>query len=261
MTRLLSEVTTIGTVPVLLEKALRAAGCDPEPLFEEAGIVYADLGQPDRRVATLKAQKLWKLAVQATGNPCFGLTAAQQFQPAALYGLGFAWLASDTLYDGLDRLARYSRLINTIVDIRLEETESTVDLVILGPEQWPDFEYAALDCGMAIFLRMCQITASEQIIPVHTRMQRPVPACAERFEEVFGSSVSYGADENRLGFDKTRIRAPLATAHPELARMNDQTVIDYLAQFDRASITMQVRSRIIEQLPDGRPNQEHSAES
>ena len=37
--------------------------------------------------------------------------------------------------------------------------------------------------------------------------------------------------------------------------MNDQTVIDYLARFDRENITMQVRSKIIEQLPEGRPSQ------
>jgi AraC-like DNA-binding protein len=41
--------------------------------------------------------------------------------------------------------------------------------------------------------------------------------------------------------------------------MNDQTVVDYLARFDRASITMQVRSKIIAQLPEGVPKQEDIA--
>ena len=50
-------------------------------------------------------------------------------------------------------------------------------------------------------------------------------------------------------------------ANPELARLNDQTVVDYLARCDSASITMQVRSRIIELLPDGRPDQEAIAAS
>jgi AraC-like DNA-binding protein len=58
-----------------------------------------------------------------------------------------------------------------------------------------------------------------------------------------------------LSFERSRGLAPLSTAHPELARMNDQTVIDYLARFDRENITMQVRSKIIEQLPEGRPSQ------
>ena len=71
----------------------------------------------------------------------------------------------------------------------------------------------------------------------------------------FGPSIEFEADTNRLCFDKTLVLAPLATAHPELARLNDQTVIDYLARYDRSNITMQVRSQIIEQLPDGRPSQ------
>ena len=38
-------------------------------------------------------------------------------------------------------------------------------------------------------------------------------------------------------------------------------VVDYLARFDRDSLTMQVRSRIIERLHDGTPNQETIAQS
>ena len=57
--------------------------------------------------------------------------------------------------------------------------------------------------------------------------------------------------DNRLCFESELLKQPLITANPELARINDQTVVDYLARFDHASIAMQVRSKIIEQLPDG----------
>ena len=53
----------------------------------------------------------------------------------------------------------------------------------------------------------------------------------------------------------------LASANPELARINDQVVVDYLARFDRDSIAMQVRSKIIHQLPDGIPSQEAIADT
>ena len=42
---------------------------------------------------------------------------------------------------------------------------------------------------------------------------------------------------------------------------NKTIVVDYLARFDRASIAMQVRAKIIEQLPDGMPKQEHIADT
>jgi AraC-like DNA-binding protein len=67
--------------------------------------------------------------------------------------------------------------------------------------------------------------------------------------------------DNRLSFDRALVEAPLLMANPELARLNDQTVIDYLARCDGESISMQVRSKIIELLPDGRPGQEAIAAS
>jgi AraC-like DNA-binding protein len=78
---------------------------------------------------------------------------------------------------------------------------------------------------------------------------------------MFGPSIEFDAVDNRLCFDTELVNKPLTTANPNLARINDQTVIDYLARFDRASIAMQVRSKIIDQLPDGIPRQDHIAGS
>lgn len=250
-----SEATSISSVAGLIEKALRTYDCDPAPLFAEAGIDGKVCFDPIARIPTTKLQALWKLSVETTGDAGFGLTAAEQFQPADLHGLGFAWLASDTLRDALDRLARFSRFLNPLIKIYLDEGKDTVDLVILGPERWPDFVHAAGDLAMAVFLRMCQITAGEYIIPVRVVLQRPTPPCTDRFNAFFGSPIEYGAPDNRLCFAPYQVNERLMTGNPELARANDQTVIDYLSRFDRSNITMQVRARIIEQLPIGTPQQ------
>jgi len=257
-----SNVTTLGSVAALLTQALRSRDRDPAPLFAAAGIDMQDALTPGVRIPTTRMQTLWTLAVEATGESCLGLVAARHFQPAALHGLGFAWLASDTLRDALDRLVRYSRFINTAVDFHLENSADTVDLVIhVSRDEWPDFAFAAADLAMAAFLRMCQITAGNAVKPLRVSFQRPPPPCVEDFVAVFGPHIRYDAPDSRLCFDRNLVDAPLVMANPELARLNDQTVIDYLARCDSASITMQVRSLIIELLPDGRPGQEAIAES
>jgi AraC-like DNA-binding protein len=206
-------------------------------------------------------QQLWRLTVAATGDPAFGLVVARQFQPAALQGLGFAWLASDTLHDALGRLVKYSRLINVLPDFRLEDGPDTVDLVVTVPDLGRDFVHAATDAGLAIFLRMCQITAGTAVMPVHVTMQRPDPVDKTPYEDMFGPCVEYSAPAHRLSFAATLVNTRLATANPELARLNDQTVIDYLARYERSSLTMQVRAKIIERLHDGRPSQEDIAQT
>lgn len=249
------ELTTLSSVSALLTKTLRSLGHDPVPLLEKTGIAPEDVGNPTTRIPTLRMQALWQLALDVSGDPALGLVVARQFQPAALHGLGLACLASDTLHDVLGRLVRYSRILIDMPDFQLQETKTTTDLLVQIPDLGPNFVHAAMDMGMTIFLRICQITEGTDILPEHTCLQRPTPIDKTAYENTFGPNIEFEADTNRLCFDKTLVLAPLATAHPELARLNDQTVIDYLARYDRSNMTMQVRSKIIEQLPEGRPSQ------
>ncbi|HFD80031.1 MAG TPA: AraC family transcriptional regulator [Gammaproteobacteria bacterium] len=255
----IERVTTIGSVAALIARALRDAGVDPAPLFKQAGIPLAEVSRPEQRYLSTRMQRLWALALEATGDACFGLKVADYVQPSALHGLGFAWVASDTLRDGLTRLVRFSRFLNSYLDIRLEERPASVDLVIRGAEHWPGFVHAAQDMGMASFLRMCRITAGEDIAPLAVHLQRPEPDCVQEFERLFRAPLTFGAVDARLCFDRAQLERPLPTPDPECARLADQTVTDYLARFDRDTLAQQVRARIIEQLPDGTPHQEEVA--
>jgi len=250
----------MASVAALVAQTLRTYNCDPEPLFREAGLDMGRLSNPDTRYPGNRVQHLWQLAVDASGDPCFGFVAGEQVQPVVLHGLGFSWLASDTLRDALTRLVRYSRLISTAANMHLRDTDDSLDLVLLPPKGVklvPAFQ----DAGMSAFLRMCRLTAGDEIDPVHVSIKHSRPDCALKLQAYFRAPIEYDADNNILSFSKQLVDAPLTHANPELARINDQTVVDYLARFDRDSLTMQVRSKIIERLHDGTPNQGTIAQS
>jgi AraC-like DNA-binding protein len=251
----------MGSVAALIAETLRTIyGCDPEPLFNEAELDMALLSNPDTRYPGDYVQQLWQLAVDASGDPCFGFVAGEQVQPVVLHGLGFSWLASDTLRDALTRLVRYSRLISTAANMHLQDTADGLDLVLLPPKGvklTPAFQ----DAGMSGFLRMCRLTAGDEIDPAHVSLKRSRPDCARMLEAYFRAPIEYDTANNILSFSKQLIDTPLAHANPSLARINDQAVVDYLARFDRDSITMQVRKKIIEGLHDGTPHQETIAHS
>ena len=101
------DYSTLGSVAALVEQTRRHYQCEPAVLFLKAGINIEHINDPPARFPLTRMQKLWRYAADETGDPCFGLTAGELLQPAALHGLGLAWLASDTLYDGLARLARF----------------------------------------------------------------------------------------------------------------------------------------------------------
>ena len=256
-----AEDTTIGAAASLIGCALRDYDVSVVEVFRDAGLVADTVTAPDVRYPVAKMQAMWKLAVERTGDPCFGLAVAEHFKPQALHGLGFMWLSSNTLFDALQRLVKYQRMISTIVDITLEETEDSIRLDVAIRRSPVDIEPASIDAAVGVFVNMCRLATCGAFNPIRLSLHRPRPTCAGRFEALFRSPVEFSAESNALYFDPASLREPLPGANPELARANDQVVIDYLGRFDRENLSMQVRSRLIEQLPAGQPTQKDIASS
>lgn len=251
--------TTLGSAATLIGCALEEYGIDAADIFREAGLAVDVLAAPDVRYPFSKMQTVWRLAVQRSGDACFGLTVARYFKPQALHGLGFLWLSSDTLMDALQRLVRYQRMISTVADIVLHEDGDTVRLA-MGVRHSPNMiEPASIDAAMSVFVNMCRQAICHPFAPLRLQLRRARPDCAERFEEFFCAPVEFGADSNTLHFDAALLAEPLPGANPELARANDQVVVDYLSRFDHENLSMQVRSRLIELLPGGQPTQKDVA--
>jgi len=180
-------------------------------------------------------------------------------QPANLHGLGFAWLASDSLREALERLVRFSKLISNVIRFGLEATPQSMDLVVRDLERLPGIPDSSIDSAMAVLLRMCRITAGHAIDPLRVDLTHPRPSCSSEFDQLFRAPVNFGAADNRMCFDKSVLETHLTSSNPELARINDQAVIEYLARFDRNDMAMQVRTRLIERLPAGTPRQDEIA--
>jgi AraC-like DNA-binding protein len=253
--------STIATAAGLIARTLTDYGCDCAPLFERAGLDRALAADPSARYPSRKMQALWRLALKSTGDPCFGISVAERMQPADMYGLGFAWLASDTLLDALERLIRYQRALSTAARFSLEPAGDEVRLVLDALIPGTTVAHATLDMIMAAAVRMCRLTCGRDFEPARVTMRRPRPDCEERFERFFGTRVLFGAPQNLICFDHAALRKPLPHASPELARANDRVVIEYLERFDRSRISMRARAWIIEQLPSGHPSQARLAQS
>ena len=121
-----------------------------------------------------------------------------------------------------------------------------------NPFSFPDSTYHSI---IACIYKMCQIMLGPDIKPVRVTFEHPAPASVEKFEQFFAIPVSFNWHETSIKFDKKISELPASSANPELTRVNDQVVIDYLDQFDRGDIATQTRKFIIDHLPSGPPRQ------
>lgn len=255
------EHSLLATFILPIAQALRLEGVDALELIEGQGIDAAGVINPDRRISIDKMQGLLRRCVEVTEDEAFGLVAAEQLQPQVLHGLGLAWLASDTVYEGLKRTVRFGTLMATAVDLKLEEDGDFIHLEIGSNLEIDDFVYASRDFGVGMITRMCRLTLGEFLAPVRIEIERPVPQEPERWEYMLSAPVTFECETTRITWYRADIMEPLATGDPVLARINDEQTQSYLDSFLAQSTSREVVGKIVEKLPSGPPNQQQIADA
>ena len=253
------EYSVLGTFILPVAKALRLQGIEPLDLMEQAGIDPAHSARPDWRIPHTQMSALMRSSVDETEDESFGLVAAEQLQPQVLQGLGLAWLASDTIHDGLRRLVRFGKLMSSGADLSLQEDGELVHFQINGLPTTDDYVYAVQDYSVGVILRMCRLTLGEFIAPVQVELARPLPVDPTRWEYMLAAKISFDAPATRITWYRADIEDPLVTGDPALARVNDEQSQSYLDSFLAQSVSQTVVRKIIERLPDGPPNQQRIA--
>jgi AraC-like DNA-binding protein len=108
---------TIGGWIIGIIRALDVAGVDGASLARQASINPDTLATAGARSPLAANTRLWRLAVQATGDPCFGLRVPPHVPATGLHGLAYAMMASANLKEALERFVRYQRSIGEIATL------------------------------------------------------------------------------------------------------------------------------------------------
>lgn len=251
------QPATVISVGSVLGEVIGHYGLDKIEIAKQAGIDTNAIYRMSDRISAYKMQKVWEIVKELTGDDCIGLTYANYIQPASLNGLGLAWITSDSLMDSIKRLVKFQRSISTAIVFTIKEIDKRYHIILRS--NLKNAVDVSIDASIASLLKMCRITFGPELEVDRVSISHEKPNCAEQFAEYFGVPVEFDAAETEIVFSKETIEKRLVTANPELARMNDQVVIEYLKKYDKKNISHQVRAKIIEMLNNGVPNQERIA--
>lgn len=258
--------TALSSWILLLARAIDSHGYDSAELFAKVGLDHSLLRDPGARFSYAAVTRLWTLALETTGDACIGLTVASLWHPTTLHALGYSWFASNSLDEAYERMKRYSQFMNTAAygALRLSKSEESYSLTLDPSRFIPPPAAVSIDAGLAMIVHMSRAAYGDNFHPIRVSIQRDKPddpADVKRFSDLFEAPVSFSQPENTLWLDSVMVYEPLVTANPELARVNDSIVAEYLAQLDRNDVTMRVRSELIERLPTGQVSEEGIASS
>lgn len=240
------------------ERMLNGYQVDPHAVFERAGIRRSN--DPDARITIEQNRAFWREAERATGDPCVGFALGRAVLPANLHAVGYAMLASRTVFDALDRLARYDRMLTTGLDLRVDQDSDPIEVVIFEVHEHA-VPQQGMDAALCVVLNMCRAVTDADFTPVAVSMTRHQPPCAASLAEYFGCPIRYAAPRNMLAFDRHIVMRTLPRQNPSVARANDEVVRNYLTRFNHDDILLRVRLELMDLLPRGTPTRAQVAQS
>lgn len=251
----------LSSAILMLVRLMESLGIDARKHFKEMGVDYELLHEPSARIPDEVVIQLWGTLVEESGDPCIGLKVADFWHPTSLHALGFAWLASSTLKEAFERIVRYNQFITQNQMYEFDETASHFRFTIYESVEPFVFPQEFYDAGMSYVKTLCDEAYGPEFSFLRVDMRRPEPGCVDMFRGRFKAPIVFGADTNTLYLSKEVALKELPTANADLARVNEEIVAAYLEQIEQGTVSKQVRTRLVEQLPSGNVSQESIAAS
>lgn len=244
-------------VGALIVQSAASRGVDVRRLMIESGFNPDWLNDPEARMGLVVEERLWERAAELSGDPLFGLHAAQAIRPGAFDVLDYVVRTAPDLLTALHRLARYNRLVHDLAAFEINPQGETVRI-----EHRFDGGGARPCRQAAEFTLASLVVVGSQMAgqPVHAlavEFTHPAPDNGlhthESYRTVFGVTPRFDAPASFIVLPVAVLERPVPAADPTLSRIVT-THAEHLLQAHapvHKSIAEQVRCMLAEHLSNG----------
>jgi AraC-like DNA-binding protein len=257
-----SRDTGLASMGQTFRRLLEMHGLDAVQIAAQAGVNLANIAAPNERVAIDKIDAMLHVAIPLIRDPAFGLQAARCWHPAHLGVLGHAWLSSDTLRTGLERVTRYFRLVGERGLTKTDITRQGMKVCFRANRGDPAVVPIAavfVDIAMAVLLDMCRMNAGAALRPVSASLCRPAPDQSEPYERFFGCPVRFRAQEDAFVLSARDADRPLPSTNLQLAAVFDKMLTEELGRLDRSDVVSRCRAEVLQHLESGEMSEQGMA--
>jgi AraC-like DNA-binding protein len=209
-----------------------------------------DLSDPDLRVPEPSVEEAWRLAATLTQDHAIGLHLAESLPRGTLDLVEYAFRSSASLGAGLERLARYGRVVSDRVAARTEAHGEGL-LLLVGDTGTTPLHPGRAEFGLAAALKFARDCAGEDIAPLQVEFTHPAPPAQTEHRRFFRAPVSFGANANSMILGPLDAARPLKGADDALLSIVRRRLDKILAQRDldvSRSLSGRVRQMMLEQL-------------
>ncbi|MCC7382891.1 MAG: AraC family transcriptional regulator [Deltaproteobacteria bacterium] len=198
--------------------AAKDAGLSQDRLIAQAQLDPEAVADIDGRVPVPELLRLWEIAAEQSGDPFFGLHAAERTAtPQSIHVVGFAARTAATLGEAVAVVGRFARVMNesTWFEVVRRGGEGVLK-VGPGPgfPRWPRAYAEVVLCG---YLVVGRSLAGAQLECTGASFQHAAPADVSEYRRIFGPRLTFDAPINSLSFRASALDLPLRFADPALS--------------------------------------------
>jgi AraC-like DNA-binding protein len=208
------------------------------------------LDDPDVRVAETVAEKAWRLAATLTNDEALGIHLVESLPRGSLDLIEYALRASHSLEKGIDRLARYGRLLSDRVAARTHREGGSLLFLVHDTATTP-LHSARTEFALAIALKLARDSTGADIAPLSVSFAHPAPSNIAEHRRFFRGSVQFAAGSSSMSLSASDASRPMREADPALEGIIRRRLENALGDRDRSNagaMSTQVRRLLVERL-------------
>jgi AraC-like DNA-binding protein len=248
-----SVPTAIGTVTRLACARLREAGLSPEPLLAQAGLTLEQIKDRRARISVERQIRLLNLAAGAIDDELLGFHLALDCDLRELGLLYYVPASSQTVGEGLRRLARYVSLINESLSIEYRE-ENNIRHIFhhVGMRRHDDRHQ--IEFSLTILTRLCRhLTRRPRLTPTRVKLAHPRDRAISKIARFLGTEIQFNARVDEIAFAAHIRDIALLNADPYLNELLIAICDDAMSRstMNRSTFAMRIENAIAPLLPHG----------
>ncbi|SPA16025.1 putative transcriptional regulator, AraC family [Cupriavidus taiwanensis] len=198
------------------EPVARAVGLDPFRMLRLAKIPAKALDDPNLMISADSVGWLLEESARRSGEEAFGLLLSEKRSLANLGVLALVLREEPTLRAAMLASARYLRLHNDGVQLRLEDAGNLALLLVdfRRPGVWRQ----AVEQSAGIALRAFKALTQNTFRPVSISFTHEAPSSLDVHRRVLGTNIEFSKECNAIVCRGRELDKPIPAAAPELSR-------------------------------------------
>ena len=229
-----------GLVARLAVARVSAAGLDPGPLLNKAGLSLAQLQDRDARLDAASQIAFLNLVADALSDEVLGFHLAETVELREADLLYFVLASSATLGEALARAERYSTLTNEGVRLqRREDSDLRLRYSYEGVSRHTDRHQ--VEFWARTLVRICQTLTGTSIKPIRVTFAHPRCGASGELDAFFGCEVAFASEHDDVVFARGASRLRLVNADPYLNQLMIRSCDQLLSHQARLASSIRVR--------------------